>query len=98
MLGTRTSRPHPRAVVPDIEDGQFFALRADGKTRSQQSFVSFYRVSQPVDHSLGKLTQSEEFEKLRAISFDDSDVGSRPDSFLISSYQVLNLALPRMQS
>jgi hypothetical protein len=63
MLGARTSRPHPRRVIHDIEDASFFALRAraDG-TRSQHSFVSFYRGPQPVDHSLGQATQSGEFE------------------------------------
>jgi hypothetical protein len=67
MLGTRRSCPHPvqRRVNPDIEASQLFhASRSvqTGRSHSQQSIVSFYRGSQPVDQSLGKPTSSGEFE------------------------------------
>jgi hypothetical protein len=102
MLGTRTSRPHPRSVIPDIKDRRLFrASRSCGRDVR----VPGIRLSGSIagrsqsDHSLDKRPNPEnlkncELSRSMTLMFDDSYVGSRPDSFLISRYQVLNLALP----
>lgn len=66
------AHPHRvrRRFITDIEDRQRFRASRSmrtGRPRSHQSIASFYRGSQPVNHSLGKATQSGEFENCELI-------------------------------